>query len=164
MPQSKGARSSSSCLEVAWAFGPQGRRQCLARRCTQGMIAIIKAARLLQPWTGQRSNTRKGCNIREGSMGRLQLGLALSTLMVLAGGASAADVKLAYIGEISGSIAVSGGNFPDGVVFAGQGSKGAGGLFQEEDARSQLDTQNNPGGARSQAQETTQRDPFLVFG
>ena len=49
-------------------------------------------------------------------MGRLQLGLALSTLMVLAGGASAADVKLAYIGEISGSIAVSGGNFRDGIV------------------------------------------------
>ena len=47
-------------------------------------------------------------------MGRLPLGIALSTLMVLAGGESAADVKLVYIGEISGSIAVSGGNFRDG--------------------------------------------------
>lgn len=51
-------------------------------------------------------------------MGRSQLGLALATLMLFAGGASAADVKLVYIGEISGSIAVSGGNFRDGIILA----------------------------------------------
>jgi pimeloyl-ACP methyl ester carboxylesterase len=59
MPTLKRARSSSSCQMVAWAFGSYGRRQCLARRCTQGMIATTKAARLLRPWAGQRSNTRK---------------------------------------------------------------------------------------------------------
>ncbi|MGC1320523.1 MAG: ABC transporter substrate-binding protein, partial [Pseudolabrys sp.] len=91
-------------------------------------------------------------------MGRLQLGLALSTLMVLAGGASAADVKLAYIGEISGSIAVSGGNFRDGIILAVEEINAAGGILKEKIALSQLDTQTNPGVARSQTQKAIDAD------
>src|SRR6195256_2192170 len=138
--------------------------QCLAHQCTQGMIAAIKAARLLQPWAGQISNTRKGCIIREGFMGRLPLGIALSTLMVLAGGESAADVKLVYIGEISGSIAVSGGNFRDGIVLAVEEINAAGGILKEKIALSQLDTQTNPGVARSQMQKAIDADPYVVLG
>ena len=51
-------------------------------------------------------------------MRRLQVGLALSALTLLAAGPAKADVKLVYVGEISGSIAVSGGNFRDGINLA----------------------------------------------
>ena len=63
-------------------------------------------------------------------MGRSQLAFVLSTLMLFAGGASAADVKLVYIGEISGSIAVSGGNFRDGIILAVEEINAAGGIQQ----------------------------------
>ena len=63
-------------------------------------------------------------------MGRLQLGLTLSALMLLAGGASAADVKLVYVGEISGSIAVSGGNFRDGIILAVEEINARGGILK----------------------------------
>src|SRR5439155_19216214 len=55
---------------------------------------------------------------RGGAMRRLKFILILSTLALLSGAAGAADVKFAYVGEISGSIAVSGGNFRDGIVLA----------------------------------------------
>ena len=97
-------------------------------------------------------------------MGRLPLGIALSTLMVLAGGESAADVKLVYIGEISGSIAVSGGNFRDGIVLAVEEINAAGGILKEKIALSQLDTQTNPGVARSQTQKAIDGDPYVVLG
>ena len=51
-------------------------------------------------------------------MGKLRFGLALAALMLAGGSASAAEVKLAYVGEISGSLAVSGGNFRDGDIGA----------------------------------------------
>ena len=97
-------------------------------------------------------------------MGRSQLAFVLSTLMLLAGGASAADVKLVYIGEISGSIAVSGGNFRDGIILAVEEINAAGGILKEKIALSQLDTQTNPGVARSQTQKAIDGDPYVVLG
>ena len=47
-------------------------------------------------------------------MRQLRFGLLLSAMMLASGAASAQDVKLAYVGEISGQLAVSGGNFRDG--------------------------------------------------
>src|SRR5882762_7878179 len=95
-----------------------------------------------------------------------KLGLALSTLtlMLLAGTAGAADVKLAYVGEISGSIAVSGGNFRDGIILAVEEINAKGGILKDRIALSQLDTQTNPGVARSQMQKAIDSEPYVVLG
>jgi branched-chain amino acid transport system substrate-binding protein len=95
-------------------------------------------------------------------MRRLKLVLALSMLM--AGGASAADVKFAYVGEISGSIAVSGGNFRDGVILAVEELNAKGGILKEKIALTQYDTQTNPGVARAQTQKALDGDPYVVLG
>jgi len=90
--------------------------------------------------------------------------LALSTLTLMAGVAGAADVKFAYVGEISGSIAVSGGNFRDGIILAVEEINAKGGILKEKIALSQLDTQTNPGVARSQIQKAIDGDPYVVLG
>src|SRR6516165_9742845 len=82
----------------------------------------------------------------------------------MSGAATAADVKLAYVGEISGSIAVSGGNFRDGVILAVEEINAAGGILKEKIALSQLDTQTNPGVARSQMQKAIDGEPYVVLG
>src|SRR5262252_8859003 len=97
-------------------------------------------------------------------MGGLRFGAALAALMLVAGGATAAEVKFAYVGEISGSIAVSGGNFRDGVILAVDEINAKGGVLGEKIALSLLDTQTNPGVARSQMQKTIDADPYVVLG
>jgi branched-chain amino acid transport system substrate-binding protein len=99
-------------------------------------------------------------------MKRTTFGPALSalTLMLLAGTAGAADVKLAYVGEISGSIAVSGGNFRDGIILAVEEINARGGILKDKIALSQLDTQTNPGVARSQMQKAIDGDPYVILG
>jgi len=126
------------------------------------MIAMIEA-RLRGP-AGTTSTTREGRITREDFMGRLRFGFALSALTLLAGGAAAADVKVVYVGEISGSIAVSGGNFRDGVVLAVEEVNAAGGILKDKIALSQLDTQTNPGVARSQMQKAIDGDPYVILG
>src|SRR5260221_9069528 len=93
-----------------------------------------------------------------------RMGLAVTGLLLLAGVAAAADVKLAYVGEISGSIAVSGGNFRDGIILAVEEINAKGGILGEKIALSQLDTQTNPGVARSQMQKAIDSDPYAVLG
>jgi branched-chain amino acid transport system substrate-binding protein len=97
-------------------------------------------------------------------MGKLRFGLALAALMLAGGSASAAEVKLAYVGEISGSLAVSGGNFRDGIILAVEEINAKGGIMGEKIALSQLDTQTNPGVARSQMQKAIDSDPYAVLG
>ncbi len=97
-------------------------------------------------------------------MTRLKFGLAFSALMLMSGGAGAADVKLAYVGEISGSIAVSGGNFRDGIILAVEEINAKGGILKEKIALTQLDTQTNPGVARSQMQKAIDGDPYIILG
>jgi branched-chain amino acid transport system substrate-binding protein len=97
-------------------------------------------------------------------MKALKLVAVVSALMLMAGAGGAADVKLAYVGEISGSIAVSGGNFRDGVILAVEEINGAGGILKEKIALSQLDTQTNPGVARSQMQKAIDGEPYIVLG
>src|SRR6516164_9801071 len=94
----------------------------------------------------------------------MKLGPVVSALLLMAGAAGAADVKLAYVGEISGSIAVSGGNFRDGVILAVEEINAAGGILKEKIALSQLDTQTNPGVARSQMQKAIDGEPYVVLG
>ena len=95
-------------------------------------------------------------------MRRLNFVLAVSTLM--SGAAVAADVKLAYVGEISGSIAVSGGNFRDGIILAVEELNAKGGILKEKIALTQYDTQTNPGVARAQMQKAIDGDPYVVLG
>jgi branched-chain amino acid transport system substrate-binding protein len=97
-------------------------------------------------------------------MGRSQVALTLSALMLLTAGAAAADVKVAYVGEISGSIAVSGGNFRDGIILAVEEINAAGGIFKNRIVLTQYDTQTNPGVARSQMQKAIDGDPYVVLG
>ena len=97
-------------------------------------------------------------------MTHLRFGIALSTLMLMPGAATAADVKFAYVGEISGSIAVSGGNFRDGIIMAVEEVNAAGGILKDKIALSLLDTQTNPGVARSQMQKAIDGDPYVVLG
>jgi branched-chain amino acid transport system substrate-binding protein len=110
-----------------------------------------------------RIEPNKGAS-REGSMRRWNFALAVSTLMLLTGTAPAADVKLTYVGEISGSGAVSGGNFRDGIILAVEEINAAGGILKEKIALSQLDTQSNPGVARSQVQKAIDGDPYVILG
>jgi branched-chain amino acid transport system substrate-binding protein len=97
-------------------------------------------------------------------MTHLRFGIALSTLMLMPGVATAADVKVAYVGEISGSIAVSGGNFRDGIIMAVEEVNAGGGILKDKIALSLLDTQTNPGVARSQMQKAIDGDPYVVLG
>ena len=96
-------------------------------------------------------------------MKRLKFALALSTLL-LSGALGAAEVKLAYVGEISGSIAVSGGNFRDGIILAVEELNAKGGILREKIALTQYDTQTNPGVARAQMQKAIDGDPYVVLG
>src|SRR5262245_27805686 len=92
----------------------------------------------------------------------LKFVLAASVMMVAS--ASAADVKFAYVGEISGSIAVSGGNFRDGVILAVEELNAKGGILKQKIALTQYDTQTNPGVARAQMQKALDGDPYVVLG
>src|SRR5579871_4388304 len=97
-------------------------------------------------------------------MRKLRFGLALSALLLFAGGATAAEVKLAYVGEISGAGAVSGGNFRDGIILAVEEINAKGGILGEKIALTTLDTQSNPGVARAQMQKALDGDPYVVLG
>src|SRR5438552_19099495 len=97
-------------------------------------------------------------------MRRLQLSLILATFALLSGVAGAADVKFAYVGEISGSIAVSGGNFRDGVILAVEELNARGGNLRQKIDLTLYDTQTNPGIARAQMQKAIDGDPYVVMG
>jgi branched-chain amino acid transport system substrate-binding protein len=101
---------------------------------------------------------------REGMMRQSRFGLALAALLSFAGGAAAAEVKLAYVGEISGAGAVSGGNFRDGIILAVEEINAKGGILGQKIALTQLDTQSNPGVARSQMQKAIDSEPYVVLG
>ena len=89
--------------------------------------------------------------------------LAFATLMLLSG-AAGADVKFAYVGEISGSIAVSGGNFRDGAILAVEELNAKGGILKEKIVLTLYDTQTNPGVARSQMQKAIDGEPYVILG
>ena len=96
-------------------------------------------------------------------MRRFDLAFVFATL-ALASGVAAADVKFAYVGEISGSIAVSGGNFRDGVILAVEEINARGGILKNKIVLTLYDTQTNPGIARSQMQKAIDGDPYAIFG
>ena len=96
-------------------------------------------------------------------MTRMKIALALSALMLMPG-VAAAEVKFAYVGEISGSIAVSGGNFRDGIILAVEELNAKGGILKQKIALTQYDTQTNPGVARAQTQKAIDGDPYVILG
>jgi branched-chain amino acid transport system substrate-binding protein len=89
--------------------------------------------------------------------------LAFAALMLLAANA-AAQVKLAYVGEISGQLAVSGGNFRDGIILAVEEINARGGMLKQKLDLTLYDTQTNPGVARAQMQKAIDGEPYVIFG
>jgi branched-chain amino acid transport system substrate-binding protein len=97
-------------------------------------------------------------------MRALKSALAFAALMLLAGVASAQAVKVAYVGEISGALAPSGGNFRDGVILAVEEINARGGVLKQKLDLTLFDTQTNPGVARAQMQKAIDGDPYVIFG
>ena len=75
--------------------------------------------------------------------------LALVFALVLFSVAATAQVKIAYVGEISGQLAPSGGNFRDGVILAVEEINAAGGIAGKKIDLQLHDTQSNPSVARA---------------
>jgi branched-chain amino acid transport system substrate-binding protein len=75
-----------------------------------------------------------------------------------------ADVKIAYVGEISGQLAVSGGNFRDGIILAVEEINAKGGIAGQKIKLTLYDTQTNPGVARAQTQKALDDEPYAVMG
>src|SRR5204863_3525760 len=88
--------------------------------------------------------------------------LALSVMLVW--GMASAQVKLAYVGEISGQLAPSGGNFRDGIVLAVEEINARGGMLKQKLDLTLYDTQTNPGVARAQMQKALDSEPYVIFG
>jgi branched-chain amino acid transport system substrate-binding protein len=119
---------------------------------------LVAAEITMRLWNGARAI--KGGRL---FMTRMTFAFALSALALISGTA-AADVKLAYVGEISGSIAVSGGNFRDGIILAVEELNAKGGILKQKIALTQYDTQTNPGVARAQVQKAIDGDPYVILG
>jgi len=79
-------------------------------------------------------------------------------------GVASAQVKLAYVGEISGPLAPSGGNFRDGVILAVEELNARGGVLKQKLDLTLYDTQTNPGVARAQMQKAIDGEPYVIFG
>src|SRR5215510_2385817 len=129
------------------------------------MMRIIRVRwRSIFAISGNNSQPEKGAVIYGRTSMRLsKLVLAVLPLMFMSGLARA-DVKMAYVGEISGSIAVSGGNFRDGVILAVEEINAKGGILKEKIVLTLYDTQTNPGVARSQMQKAIDGDPYVILG
>lgn len=97
-------------------------------------------------------------------MKRFGLGLLLSAAMLAASGVAQAQVKLAYVGEISGQLAVSGGNFRDGIILAVEEINAKGGIAGQKVDLQLYDTQSNPSVARAVMQKALDGDVFAVLG
>src|SRR5581483_9450443 len=97
-------------------------------------------------------------------MRQLKFGLLLSAMMLASGAASAQDVKLAYVGEISGQLAPSGGNFRDGIILAVEEINAKGGIAGKKIDLGLYDTQTNPGVARAQMQKALDSGVYAVLG
>jgi branched-chain amino acid transport system substrate-binding protein len=90
-------------------------------------------------------------------------GLTFAALMLVAASA-AAQVKVAYVGEISGQLAPSGGNFRDGIILAVEEINARGGMLKQKLDLTLYDTQTNPGVARAQMQKAIDGEPYVIFG
>src|SRR5258706_7120937 len=88
--------------------------------------------------------------------------LAFAALTLLSS-VALAQVKLAYVGEISGPLAPSGGNFRDGVILAVEEINARGGMLKQKLDLTLYDTQTNPGVARSQMQNAIDGEPYVIF-
>jgi branched-chain amino acid transport system substrate-binding protein len=100
-------------------------------------------------------------------MKKLILAGALSVLAAAATGVyaqSGGTVKLAYIGEISGQLAVSGGNFRDGIILATEEINAKGGIAGKKIELTLYDTQSVPSVARAQAQKALDGEPYAILG
>src|ERR1044071_9265996 len=83
---------------------------------------------------------------------------------LLISGSAFRQIKVAYVGEISGQLAPSGGNFRDGVVLAVEEINARGGMLKQKLDLTLYDTQTNPGVARAQMQKALDSEPYVIFG
>ena len=90
--------------------------------------------------------------------------LRIAVAALLLSGSAFAQVKVAYVGEISGPLAPSGGNFRDGVILAVEEINARGGVLKQKLDLTLYDTQTNPGVARAQMQKAIDGDPYMIFG
>ena len=88
----------------------------------------------------------------------------LIAALLLLSGSAFGQVKVAYVGEISGPLAPSGGNFRDGVILAVEEINAKGGVLKQKLDLTLFDTQTNPGVARAQMQKAIDGDPYMIFG
>ena len=88
----------------------------------------------------------------------------LIAALLLLSGSAFGQVKLAYVGEISGQLAVSGGNFRDGIILAVEEINARGGMLKQKLDLTLYDTQTNPGIARAQMQKAIDSEPYVIFG
>lgn len=95
-------------------------------------------------------------------MKRLKSLVTLSAMLLC--GIASAQVKLAYVGEISGQLAPSGGNFRDGIILAVEEINAHGGMLKQKLDLTLYDTQTNPGVARAQMQKALDSEPYVLFG
>jgi branched-chain amino acid transport system substrate-binding protein len=92
-------------------------------------------------------------------------GLFAAALVVLPAAVSAqTTVFLPDVIELSGSGAVSGTNWRDGVLLAVDEINAAGGILGRKIRTEQFDTQSNPAISRAQIQKVLDEDPYVVLG
>src|SRR5262245_46546872 len=89
---------------------------------------------------------------------------SLIAALLLVSGSAFAQVKVAYVGEISGQLAPSGGNFRDGIILAVEEINAKGGMLKQKLDLTLYDTQTNPGVARAQMQKALDSEPYVLFG
>jgi branched-chain amino acid transport system substrate-binding protein len=89
--------------------------------------------------------------------------LLIAALLLISASAFG-QIKVAYVGEISGQLAPSGGNFRDGIILAVEEINARGGMLKQKLDLTLYDTQTNPGVARAQMQKALDSEPYVIFG
>src|SRR3974377_650910 len=103
---------------------------------------------------------------RGGNMKRLRLfASAVATMLSLAGPLHAqSTVYIPAILELSGAGAVSGTNFPDGMLLAIEQINAKGGILGKKSDTPLLDTQSEAGTSRAQVQKVLDNKPYVIIG
>jgi len=91
-----------------------------------------------------------------------------ASLALLAGAfaapASAQDILLADVAELSGGGATVGTNWKNGIDLAVEEINAAGGILGHKIVVTHADSQSNPGVARAQVQKALDSDPYVLLG
>lgn len=93
------------------------------------------------------------------------LGLAVSAILLSAGFSPAvAEVKIGFVGELSGAGAPSGTNYRDGALLAVEEINADGGILGEQIVVTQYDTGTDPATSRALVQKAIDADAYVIWG